>query len=106
MVPSYMRGASGALLLFDVTNMVSFINIGKWMSIVNKFYDNLPVVLIAAKCDLEEFSIVSDIYAKKTKEKFKMADFIKTSSKTGHNIDESFESLALHAIKAKNLISR
>ena len=106
MVPSYMRGASGALLLFDVTNMVSFINIGKWISIVNKFYDNLPVVLIAAKCDLEEFSIVSDVYAKKTKEKFKMADFIKTSSKTGHNIDRSFEALALHAIKAKNLISR
>ena len=37
MIPSYMRGASGALLLFDVTNMVSFVNIGKWMNIVNKF---------------------------------------------------------------------
>jgi small GTP-binding protein len=96
MVPSYMRGASGALLLFDVTNMVSFVNIGKWMNIVNKFYDNLPVVLIAAKCDLD----------KKTKEKFKIADYIKTSSKTGQNIDLAFETLAHLAIKAKNLISK
>ena len=38
MIARYMKGASGALLLFDVTNMVTFVNIGKWMNIVNNFY--------------------------------------------------------------------
>jgi len=106
MIARYMKGASGAIILFDTTNMLSFVNIGKWMNIVKKFYENLPIILVAAKCDLEEFSIVSDIYAKKTKEKFKMNDFIKTSSKTGLNVDLTFEKLAQYAMKAKNLVSK
>jgi small GTP-binding protein len=105
MIAKYMSGASGALILFDRTNMRSFENIGKWMKLVHKFYENLPIILVAAKCDLEEFSTVNDRNAQKTKEKYKMTDFIKTSSKTGLNVDLAFEKLAQHAIKAKNLIA-
>ncbi len=106
MIDKYMRGASGALLLFDTTNMTSFVNIGKWVNLVKKYYQNLPIILIAAKCDLEEFSIVGDIYAQKTKERFGLIDYIKTSSKTGLNIDLSFETLAEYVIKSNNLISK
>jgi small GTP-binding protein len=105
MIAKYMSGASGALILFDMTSMRSFENIGKWMKLVHKFYENLPIILVAAKCDLEEFSTVNDRNAQKTKEKYKMTDFIKTSSKTGLNVDLAFEKLAQHAIKAKNLIA-
>ena len=66
MIDKYMRGASGALLLFDITNMTSFVNIGKWVQIIKKQNENLPIFLIAAKCDLEEFSMVGDIIAEKT----------------------------------------
>jgi len=103
MIDKYMRGASGALVLFDTTNMTSFVNIGKWMSLVRKYYQNLPILLIAAKCDLEEFSIVGDIYAKKTTERFGMIDFIKTSSLTGMNVELAFESLANYIIQVKKL---
>jgi len=105
MIAKYMSGASGALILFDMTNMNSFVDIGKWMNLVYDFYENLPIILVAAKCDLEEFSTVNDKDAQKTKEKYKMTDFIKTSSKTGLNVDLAFEKLAQHAIKAKNLIA-
>ena len=103
MIDKYMRGASGALLLFDTTNMTSFVNIGKWVNLVRKYYQNLPVLLIAAKCDLEEFSIVGDIYAKKTKERFGMVDFIKTSSKSGMNVDLAFETLANYIVQLKKI---
>lgn len=103
MIDKYMRGASGALLLFDTTNMKSFVNIGKWENIVRKYYENLPILLIAAKCDLEEFSIVGDIYARKTKERFGMIDFVKTSSKTGMNVDLAFETLANYIVEHKKL---
>ena len=99
MVEKYMKGAHGALLLFDLTLMSSFVNIEKWMTLVRKFYDNLPVILIAAKYDLKEFSMVGDILAKKTQKKFKMVDYIKTSSKSGMNVDLAFERLAQFAIK-------
>jgi len=103
MIDKYMRGASGALLLFDTTNMTSFVNIGKWVNFIKKYYENLPIVLIAAKCDLEEFSIVGDIYAKKTAERFGMINFIKTSSKTGLNVASAFETLAEFVIRLKKI---
>ena len=106
MIDKYMRGASGALLLFDTTNMTSFVNIGKWDNLVKKYYQNLPILLIAAKCDLEEFSIVGDIYAQKTKERFGLIDYIKTSSKTGLNIDLAFETLTEYVIKSNHVISK
>jgi len=105
MIELYMRGASGALILFDITNMTSFVNIGKWMSLVNKYYNNLPVFLIAAKYDLEEFSMVGDLYAVKTQKRFGMIDYVKTSSKTGLNVDLVFESLTKYVIKSKNIIA-
>lgn len=101
MIDKYMRGASGALLLFDTTNMTSFVNIGKWVNLVRKYYQNLPIILIAAKCDLEEFSIVGDIYAKKTRERYGMVDFIKTSSKTGLNVESAFQTLANYVVQIK-----
>ena len=106
MIDRYIRGAAGALLLFDITNMTSFVNIGKWVQLVKKQYKDLPIVLIASKCDLEEFSMVADIYAKKTQERFGMVDYIKTSSKIGLNVDKAFESLANHVIKSNELISK
>lgn len=106
MVDRYIRGAAGALLLFDITSMTSFVNIGKWVQLVKKQYKDLPIVLIAAKCDLDEFSMVADIYAKKTQERFGMVDYIKTSSKNGLNVDKAFESLANYVIKSNKLISK
>lgn len=100
MIDKYMRGVSGALVLFDITNMTSFVNIGKWVQLVKRYYQNLPIALIAAKCDLEEFSMVADIYARKTQKRFEMVDYIKTSAKSGLNVEIAFESLVKYAIKS------
>ncbi|MFW9772962.1 MAG: Rab family GTPase [Candidatus Heimdallarchaeota archaeon] len=104
MIDKYIKGASGALVLFDITNMTSFVNIGKWVQLVKKYYQNLPIALIAAKCDLEEFSMVADIYAKRTQKRFEMVDYIKTSAKNGLNVELAFECLVNFAIKTDNSI--
>jgi len=106
MIDKYMRGASGALVLFDITNMTSFVNIGKWVQLIKKYYQNLPISLIAAKCDLEDFSMVADIYAKKTQERFGMIDFIKTSAKSGLNVEKAFKALVDYVIKTDKMISK
>jgi Ras-related protein Rab-1A len=106
MIARYMKGASGALILYDMTNMDSFVHVGKWMKIVHEFYENLPIILVAAKYDLEEFSAVDDKNAQNAKEKYKMNDFIKISSKTGLNVDLAVEKLVKDSIKAKNLIAK
>lgn len=104
MVDKYMRGASGALLLFDVTNMKSFVNLDKWVKIVrekNPGPEEIPIMLIAAKCDLEDYSMVGDMFAGKKKEKLRLVNYVKTSSKTGLNVDKAFEILITHILESR-----
>ncbi|MHA1438613.1 MAG: Rab family GTPase [Promethearchaeota archaeon] len=101
MVDNYLRGAHGALLLFDVTNMTSFVNIQKWWQLLRKKNDRLPIILVGTKYDLEEFSIVGDYYAELTKKKLGMINYIKTSSKWGLNIENVFNILLKHLINLK-----
>ena len=100
MINKYIDGAKGALLLFDTTSMSSFVNVGKWEQILRKIDRSLPILLVGTKADLEEFSIVGDYYAKLTKKRFKMVDYLKTSSKIGFNVEKAFRTLA------ENIISR
>jgi len=94
MVKEYIPGARGALLLFDTTNWTSFVNIDKWTQILRIYDKKLPIVLVATKYDLKEFSMVADYYANLKKKKLNMIDYIKTSSKTGLNVEKVFEILA------------
>ena len=99
MVEEFFKGVNGALILFDITNMKSFINIKKWMTLLNKFYKNLPVILVASKYDLQEFSMVGDIYATKLRERLGIIDYVKTSSKLGLNYNSPFRLIAKSILK-------
>jgi small GTP-binding protein len=96
MVKNYIPGARGALLLFDTTSMTSFISIDKWTQLLRLYDKKLPIVLVATKCDLVDFSMVADYLAKLKQRKLKMINYIKTSAKTGLNVDSVFDSLARH----------
>ena len=99
LVDKYIPGARGALLLFDITSMPSFVNIAKWVQILRIHDPNLPIVLVGTKCDLEEFSMVGDYYAELTKKRFNMIDYVKTSAKTGLNVDNVFNNLTRHLVE-------
>jgi len=94
MIDQYFKGALGALLLFDITNMKSFVNIEKWMTLLRKYYEDIPVILLAAKYDLEEFSMVGDLLTNKLRNKLGIDEYIKTSAKSGLNIEEPFKKIA------------
>jgi len=99
MVKQYIPGARGALLLFDTTSWKSFVNIDKWTQLLRIYNKKLPIVLVATKYDLKEFSMVADYYAELKQKKLNMIDYIKTSSKTGLNVGKVFEILSNHLIK-------
>jgi len=94
MIDQYFKGALGALVLFDITNMKSFVNIEKWITLLRKFYEDLPIILIAAKYDLEEFSMVGDLLANKLRKKLGINGYIKTSAKSGLNVEKPFKKIA------------
>ena len=90
----YYRNCYGALLVFDITNKKSFINIKNWIYDFDK-HCNIPDVskiLIGNKCDLdnekqvsaEEINNLCSIYNLK---------YIETSAKDNTNIQLSFKEL-------------
>ncbi len=87
-------GARGALLLFDLTDMPKIGDILEWVNIARLHDINLPIILVGTKNDLEDFVAVDDDSALHIKNAFNMIDYIKTSAKTGYNIEKVFDVLA------------
>jgi len=101
LLEAFIMGAKGALLLFDLTSMPKIDHILNWVNIVRMHDFALPIILVGTKLDLEEFIAVDDESANSIKNTFNMIDYIKTSSKTGINIEKVFDVMIQELIKKK-----
>ena len=99
LMPTYIRGARGALLLIDLTRMPEINHLLEWVNILRLYDENLPIILVGTKSDLEDLVAFDDKYALKIKKKFNMIDYFKTSAKTGYNINEVFNRMAKELIE-------
>ena len=98
--PSYVSGASGALMLYDATNEDSLNDLYDWINVISSV-PNAPKtkILIEAKIDLERK--VQKEEALKVFDKFKFqGELISTSSKTGENVEKAFEMLGREILKS------
>jgi small GTP-binding protein len=93
LLESYVLGAKGALLMFDLTRMMSLENLEQWLNIVRKGDPNLPVLFLGTKVDLTDEIQVDDDYAMTFLQEYNLIDFLKISSKTGENVGQAFEKL-------------
>ena len=86
---NYYKGASGIILIFDVTNINSYENIKKWIiEIKEEISDKVSIVLIGNKIDnVNERKITKDQGEKLAGEIG--VKFFETSAKTGEGINES-----------------
>ena len=91
LLESYVLGAKGALLMFDLTRPMTLENLQQWVNIVRRSDSNLPILFLGTKLDLLNDVMVDDDYALQFKEKFNLFDYLKISSKSGENVFESFE---------------
>ncbi|MFX1571211.1 MAG: GTP-binding protein [Promethearchaeota archaeon] len=97
--PSYVAGASGALMLYDVSNRESLNDLYDWINVISSV-PNAPKtkILIEAKIDLKR-----KIQRKEALEIFKKFKFqgeiIGTSAKTGENVEKAFEMLGREILK-------
>ncbi|MHA1986885.1 MAG: Rab family GTPase [Promethearchaeota archaeon] len=93
LLESYVLGAKGALLMFDLTRMSSLENLEQWINLVRKGNPNLPVLFLGTKLDLNDDIQVDDDFARTFLEEYNLIDFLKISSKTGENVGMAFEML-------------
>jgi len=93
-LPAYIRGASGGLLVFDITRFQTFKNLSEWLDIIQKNAPNTPLILVGAKADLIEQAAVQDDVIDDFIQKYNFAAYYTASAKTGENVGEIFEHLA------------
>ncbi|TFF99777.1 MAG: GTP-binding protein [Promethearchaeota archaeon] len=89
----YVEGAKGALVLIDLTNFFQTKRVQKWVELVRSERKDLPIIFIGNKSDLKDDIMVDDKYLKELTEEHNMDAVLKTSAKTGENVDKAFELL-------------
>jgi small GTP-binding protein len=101
LLPSYVSGASGALILYDITNRESLADLHDWIKVINSVPNSPKTkLLVEAKIDLEDQREVKREDAKKIIDKYQFKDeILGTSAKTGENVENVFELLGREILK-------
>mmetsp|Transcript_11548 Transcript_11548/g.36913 ORF Transcript_11548/g.36913 Transcript_11548/m.36913 type:complete len:213 (-) Transcript_11548:63-701(-) len=87
---AYYRGAVGALLVYDISQHVSFENCERWLKELRDHADaNIVIMLVGNKSDLEHKRQVSKEEAIAFAEKHELA-FIETSAQEGTGVQSAF----------------
>ncbi|XP_030581888.1 ras-related protein Rab-27A isoform X2 [Archocentrus centrarchus] len=91
---AFFRDAMGFLLLFDLTNEQSFLNVRHWMTQlqIHAYCENPDIVLCGNKCDLSDQRAISEDQARELAEKYGVPYF-ETSAANGHNVSKAVEVL-------------
>ena len=96
---AYYRGADGIIIVFDQTDKESFNNIQHWIEDISRYSTDEPAkIIIANKDDMaEEKKIVKNEDINELEKKTGL-EVIKTSAKTGENVEYAFKKLAQQLI--------
>ena len=101
--PSYIRGANGAVFMYDITNYGSLAHVDNWFEIVENEIDyDLPIVFVGGKTDLRHLKEVSTRKAMELALTKGANGFIECSSKNGENIHKIFDLLTKLILKNKD----
>jgi len=93
LLPRYIRGASGGIFMYDITNYSSLNHINDWLEVVEEVEEDFPIVLVGGKVDLEKDRQVSREEGLNIAISRNLKDLIECSSKTGENVELIFETI-------------
>ncbi|KAI9774923.1 MAG: hypothetical protein M1840_000139 [Geoglossum simile] len=96
---SYFRGASGALLVFDITRRDTFIHATDWLHDLRQIAeDGIIIVLVGNKSDLaasgEDSRAVSASEAETWCHQNGIMAYVETSAKSGEGVEKAFLEVA------------
>jgi Ras-related protein Rab-1A len=87
---SYYRGAHGIIVVYDVTDKVSFNNVKQWLGEIDRYAcQSVNKLLVGNKADLVEKKVVDYNEAKEFAEGLGIS-FLETSAKSAQNVEEAF----------------
>jgi len=87
---SYYRGAHGIIVVYDVTDKVSFNNVKQWLGEIDRYAcQSVNKLLVGNKADLTEKKVVEYVEAKEFADSLGIS-FLETSAKSSQNVEEAF----------------
>jgi small GTP-binding protein len=93
--PVYFRSAAAALVVFDITNRTSFLNLNQWLSSFRSASSEKAFLfLVGNKVDLDEMRAVAPEEAREWAARQKCTYF-ETSARTGDGIIDLFKQVAV-----------
>ena len=106
LLPSYVRGANGGLFMYDVSNYSSIAHIDDWLMILNKEAPEtqFPIIVVGGKADLVNDREVSSEEGINIAKSRGVDGFIECSSKSGENVDITFEAITKLMLRHSNII--
>jgi len=91
---SYYRGAHGIIVVYDVTDQVSFNNVKQWLQEIDRYAsESVTKLLVGNKCDLTTKKVVDKDAAKEFADS-KNIPFLETSAKNSTNVESAFLTMA------------
>lgn len=99
LLPRFIEGANGALLVFDLVNTFTFNQLDFWYEQLIKYAvsSDIPIILVGSKSDLLEKTPISEIVDDKLIYKYirekQLDGFYRTSSLENYNVLEVFKEL-------------
>mmetsp|Transcript_11693 Transcript_11693/g.47228 ORF Transcript_11693/g.47228 Transcript_11693/m.47228 type:complete len:217 (-) Transcript_11693:81-731(-) len=87
LTPMYYRGASVAIIVFDITAEETFERAKKYVREVRENVDGVYIHLVGNKADLEPSRVISKQAAQSYAQDVGL-QYLETSAKTGHNCQE------------------
>lgn len=93
---SYFRGASGALLVFDLCRKSTFNHVTDWLNDLRQIAEpDIVVILVGNKADIaHEKREVSAEEASEWARRNGILRYVETSAKSGENVEEAFLAVA------------
>ena len=95
---AYYRGAEGAMIICDITRRETLLATIDWIKTLMQVTGEIPVVLLANKCDLMDQALFGDKEMQEVSNKLN-APFLLTSAKDGRNVNAAFQSIASQMVE-------
>ena len=97
LLPKFLEGANGALLIFDSVSFTSFDKLDYWYSKLIENTHSIPVILVGSKSDLLDKTPQNEIVSKNVIDQYleerELDGYFLTSSLENHNVLEVFKKL-------------
>jgi small GTP-binding protein len=96
LLPTYVRGANGALYIYDDSNYSSLAHIDDWLKLIREEVRKkhfFPIIVVAIVSESEEKRQITTEQGIRMAESRGVDGFIECSVKTGENVEETFEEL-------------